>query len=114
MGKKNDDNNIGQAKQNKDKQDKNSLKTGQTKDTDLMKKKISSERDDDMELTKEYVNEQNSKEDVSTEEMQKYLRLDGIKPITANSTDGQDKQEKGDCFDEWYAEELKEIYKRCK
>ena len=34
MGKKNDDNNIGQAKQNKDKQDKNSLKTGQAKNVD--------------------------------------------------------------------------------
>ncbi len=54
------------------------------------------------------------KEELSIEEMQKYLYLDNIKPIAMNSTDEKDKQEKGDCFDEWYAEELKDIYKKTK
>lgn len=101
---------------NKDKQDKSSLNNGQSKnvDKDTDEKNENNKGDTDMEALKEYVNVQNPKDNVSTEEMKRYLHLDSIKPITINSTDEKDKQEKGDCFDEWYAEELREIYKRCK
>lgn len=50
----------------------------------------------------------------SVKEMEEYLNLDSIGPISMNSTDERDKQEKGDCFNAWYAEELKRIYADCK
>lgn len=93
---------------------KDNLPSNNSNADKLSKGKKDKKEDAKMELTKDCVDIQESEKDVSVEEMKKHLKLDSIEPIVTNSTDGQDKQEKGDCFDEWYAEELKEIYKRCK
>lgn len=47
----------------------------------------------------------------STNTMEKFFGIDNIKPIKLTPLDTIDKDEKGDCFADWYKEELAEKYK---
>lgn len=44
--------------------------------------------------------------------MEKFLGLNNAKSITPSLSDLDDKIEKGDCFADWYEEELSKIYEK--
>lgn len=46
------------------------------------------------------------------EEIEGFLGLNNRTPIIPSVSDLEDKIEKGDCFEEWYEEELTEIYNK--
>lgn len=48
---------------------------------------------------------------VNKNNMEKFLGIDNIEPITLTPSDTLDKDEKGDCFADWYEEELAKKYK---
>lgn len=43
--------------------------------------------------------------------MEKFFGIDDIEPIKLTPSDTLDKDEKGDCFADWYEEELTEKYR---
>ncbi|EPY2277942.1 hypothetical protein ACXAT3_002694 [Clostridium sporogenes] len=45
-------------------------------------------------------------------EMEKFFGIDNIEPIKLTPSDTLDKDEKGDCFADWYEEELAEKYEK--
>ncbi|AJD29387.1 MULTISPECIES: hypothetical protein [Clostridium] len=47
----------------------------------------------------------------STNTMEEFFGIDNIKPIKITPLDTIDKDEKVDCFVDWYKEELAEKYK---
>jgi hypothetical protein len=52
--------------------------------------------------------------ELSVEEIEKELGFDKVRPIYASPSDEKDMLEKGDCFKDWYEEELKAYYDRQK
>jgi len=50
----------------------------------------------------------------SVEEIEKELGFDKVRPISVSPSDEKDMLEKGDCFKDWYEEELRAYYDRQK
>lgn len=48
----------------------------------------------------------------SVEEMERELGLDKVKSIELSAGDDRIAVEEGDCFADWYEEELRELYER--
>ena len=48
--------------------------------------------------------------ELTIKEIEKELGFDKVKPIAASPSDEQDMLEKGDCFKDWYEEELRRFY----
>ncbi|WP_197540107.1 hypothetical protein [Clostridium botulinum] len=47
----------------------------------------------------------------STNTMEKFFCIDDVEPIKLTLSDTIDKDDKGNCFADWYEEELMEKYK---
>lgn len=46
------------------------------------------------------------------EKMEHFFGFDKINPIMINSSEDKEMLESGDCFKDWYEEELEDLYKK--
>ena len=54
--------------------------------------------------------EDNVDNELSVEKMERAFNFHKVKPIIPSVSDEKDMIEKGDCFKDWYEEELRELY----